>query len=181
MRASPLLVVVVFLSADIDEPFFILVSMADYKDYICTFELNGCNLGSYGCIYGVPNKDGLPSFMYVTSSTNPWEESPYCRSFLTVHFYDVDFSTAQSYSFCYSNYNVNLSTLQANYILSFVGPCIRILYQVVVFDLAIRNLGFCWLGSTSILFCRSFRSIIDSFDYIQCVKLGLFGLMVRYS
>jgi hypothetical protein len=45
MRASPLLVVVVFLSADIDEPFFILVSMADYKDYICTFELNGCNLG----------------------------------------------------------------------------------------------------------------------------------------
>jgi hypothetical protein len=71
---------------DIDEPFFILVkaSIADYKDYICTFQLNGCDLGftlhgfcgSGKFLCGVPNKDGdrLRS-MCVTSSTNPGGET----------------------------------------------------------------------------------------------------------
>jgi hypothetical protein len=59
--------------------------------------------------------------MCVTASTNPWEERPYRQSFLTVHFYNVNLSTAQSYPFCRSNYNVDLSTFQAIYILS-IGP-----------------------------------------------------------
>jgi hypothetical protein len=40
---------------DIDEPFFILVKarIADYKDYICTFELNGCNLDLLYMVFAV--------------------------------------------------------------------------------------------------------------------------------
>jgi hypothetical protein len=86
---------------DIDEPFFILVkaSIADYEDYICIFELNGCDLGftlhcccgSGEFLCGVPNKDGARlRSMCITSSTNPWEERLCCQSLLTVHFYDVD-------------------------------------------------------------------------------------------
>jgi hypothetical protein len=56
--------------------------------------------------------------MRVTSSTNRWEEGPYRQSLLTVHFYDVDLTTAQSYSFRPFKNNINLSTFQANYILS---------------------------------------------------------------
>jgi hypothetical protein len=133
---------------DIDEPFFILVKarIADYKDYICTFELNGCDLGftlhvfcgSGEFLCGEPNTDGARlRSICVTLSTNPWEERPYRQSLLAVHFYDVDLTTSQSYSFRPFKNNISLSTFQANYILSFCNPKLGVL-----------------LGSASISFCQ---------------------------
>ncbi len=107
---------------DIDEPFFILVKarIAGYKDYICTFELNGCNLGFtlHGFCGSGKFLCGEPNTECVTSSTNPWEERPYRQSLLAVHFYNVDLTTSQSYSFRPFKNNISLSTFQANFILS---------------------------------------------------------------
>ncbi len=116
------------------------------------FTLHGfCGSGEFLC--GVPNEDGdrLRS-MCVTSSTNPWEEKPYRQSVLTVHFYDVDLTTYQSYQFCPSNYHVDLSTLQANYILSY-GPRRRDIVPCRRFRSCNPKLGVL-LGSASISFCQ---------------------------
>ncbi len=105
------------------------------------FTLHGfCCSGEFLC--GVPNTDGARlRSMCVTSSTNPWEERPYRQNSLTVHFYDVDLTTSQSYSFRPFKNNISVSTFQANYILS-CGSMHLDLVPCRVSDFA--NLGFCW-------------------------------------
>jgi hypothetical protein len=113
------------------DDFFVYVQ-ADFSDdvhYICSFELNGCDLGfalhgfsgSKEFVCGIPNKNGdvIHSMRIMATSSNRNCTESYKPSTLTINFYDVNETDYSVHSPSTPSFNIlDMSTAQAGFVLS---------------------------------------------------------------